>query len=58
MKRMPLVMTYAVIGALSVVAGIFIASLLGMQLSMGYVAGAIAGAIGGAAGGWIRQKKQ
>ena len=58
MKNMPLVLTYAVIGALSVVAGIFIAGLLGMQLSMGYVAGAIAGAIGGAAGGWIRQKKR
>ena len=58
MNNIPLVLTYAVIGAVSVVVGIFITGLLGMQLSMGYVSGAIAGASGGAAGGWIRQKKR
>jgi len=51
-----LVVKYAVIGAVMVPAGIFIASLFGMNLEMGYVAGVIAGAVGGAIGGWLRHR--
>ena len=48
---------YAIIGAVSVVLGVWLAGLLGMNLAMGYLSAAVAGAVGGAIGGWIRQRK-
>lgn len=48
---------YAIIGAVSVVVGVFLAGLLGISVAMNYVTAAIAGAVGGAIGGWMRQRK-
>jgi hypothetical protein len=48
---------YGIIGAIMAPIGVFLAGLLGMNMSMGYLGAAIAGAIGGAVGGFIRQKQ-
>jgi hypothetical protein len=48
---------YGIIGAIMAPAGVFLAGLLGMNMTMGYVGAAIAGAVGGAIGGWFRQKQ-
>jgi len=52
-----LIVKYAVFGAVLAPLGVFLASLLGMNMAMGYVSAAIAGAAGGAIGGFIRQKQ-
>ncbi|WP_457606198.1 hypothetical protein [Nitratifractor sp.] len=52
-----LILKYAVIGAVSVVSGVYLAALFGYTTSMGYPAVAIAGAAGGAFGGWMRQRR-
>ncbi|PHS42247.1 MAG: hypothetical protein COB07_00470 [Sulfurovum sp.] len=52
-----LVAKYAIIGAISVLIGNFIASQLGMNVAMNYPVAAISGAVGGAIGGWMRQRK-
>ena len=44
-------------GAVFAPLGVFLASLLGMNMVMGYVSAAIAGAVGGAIGGFIRQRQ-
>ena len=48
---------YAILGAIATVLGVFLAGLLGMNMSMSYLGAAIAGIIGGAVGGYIRQKQ-
>ncbi len=37
--------------------GVFLAGLLGMNMTMGYVGASITGAVGGTIGGWFRQKQ-
>lgn len=52
-----LIVKYAILGAVMVPTGVFLAGLLGMNVAMGYISAAIAGALGGAVGGWVRQRK-
>jgi len=52
-----LIVKYAIIGAVFAPVGVFLAGLLGMNMTIGYVSAAIAGALGGAIGGFIRQRK-
>lgn len=52
-----LVAKYAIIGAVSLLLGIFLAGIFGMNMEMTYLNGAISGALGGAIGGFIRQKQ-
>ena len=57
LDRFGLPAKYAIIGAIAVPLGIWIARIAGMHLAMGYLAGVIAGAVGGGAGGWLRQRQ-
>ncbi|MBW1636559.1 MAG: hypothetical protein JRC87_05130 [Deltaproteobacteria bacterium] len=57
LNRFGLPVKYAIIGAVSVTAGVFFAGILGMNIAMSYFSAAISGAAGGAIGGWIRQRK-
>ncbi len=52
-----LIVKYAIIGALSVVAGVYLAGLFGQTVMMSYPVAAVSGAVGGAIGGWLRQRK-
>jgi len=52
-----LIIKYAIIGAVLALIGVFLAGLLGMNMTTGYVSATVAGAVGGALGGFIRQKQ-
>ena len=58
LNKLGLPMKYAIIGAVSVVVGVFLFQFLGIySAGMSYLNALIAGVIGGAVGGWIRQKQ-
>jgi len=52
-----LIIKYAMLGVIFTPVGIFLADLIGMQITIGYVSAAISGAIGGGIAGYIRQKQ-
>ncbi len=57
MNPLGLPVKYAILGAIALVAGVYLSGLLGMNIAMSYLSAAITGVIGGAVGGYLRQKQ-